>query len=97
MQPEAEIKFGTDGWRGIIGDNYTFKNLKIVAQAVADYAGKGKKIAVGYDTRFMSADFAQITARILSNNGIEVFLSDRPVPTPTLSFAVKSKKLDLAL
>lgn len=92
-----EIKFGTDGWRGIIGDNYTFKNLKIVTQAVADYLGDGKKVAVGFDTRFMSDCFARITAEVLKNNGVEVVLSDRACPTPTLSFTVKSKKLDLGI
>ncbi len=97
MQGNREIKFGTDGWRGIIGDNYTFHNLKIVAQAVADYLGAAKRVAVGFDTRFMSGQFAKICAEVLNNNGIEVILSDRPIPTPTLSFAVKSRKLDLGV
>lgn len=92
-----EIKFGTDGWRGVIGDNYTFKNLKILSQAVADYLGKGKKVAVGYDTRFMSAEFADIVAQVLNNNGIEVTLSDRVAPTPALSFTVRTRKLDLGV
>jgi len=94
MQENNSIKFGTDGWRAVIGDNYTFKNLKIVSQAVADYAGRGKKIVVGYDTRFMSAKFAEIVAEVLRNNGIEVTLSDRATPTPTVSYAVRSRKLD---
>ena len=97
MQGSNEIKFGTDGWRGIIADNYTFKNLKILSQAVADYLGSNKTVAVGFDTRFMSERFALITARVLAANNIRVILSDRPVPTPTLSFAVKSKKLDLGV
>ncbi len=97
MQDNNEIKFGTDGWRGIIAKNYTFKNLKIVSQAVADYLGPGKEAALGYDTRFMSADFAQVVAQVLENNGIKVLLSDRAIPTPALSFAVKSKKLDLGI
>lgn len=97
MQNKREIKFGTDGWRGVIADNYTFKNLKIISQAVADYVGQGKKVAVGYDTRFMSGEFAKTAAIILQNNGIKVFLSDRPVPTPALSYTVKSKKLDLGV
>lgn len=94
---EAEIKFGTDGWRGIIAQEFTVKNLKIVSQAVADYLGPGKKAAVGYDTRFMSGDFARITAEVLKNNVIEVILSDRPIPTPALSFAVRERKLDLGV
>lgn len=97
MQGNHEIKFGTDGWRGIIADNYTFKNLQIVSQAVADYLGPGKAVAVGFDTRFMSERFAEVSARVLAANGIKVVLSDRSVPTPALSFAVKSKKLDLGV
>lgn len=97
MQKNSEIKFGTDGWRGIIGDTFTFSNLKIVSQAVADYLVKGKIVAVGYDTRFMSDYFAKICAEVLSNNGIKVLLSDRPIPTPALSFTVSSRKLDLGI
>jgi phosphomannomutase len=97
MQDNSEIKFGTDGWRGVIGDNYTFKNLKILSQAVAEYLDKGKSVAVGYDTRFMSGRFAEICAEVLKNNGLRVLLSDSPVPTPTLSFTVKSRGLDLGV
>jgi phosphomannomutase len=97
MPGSADIKFGTDGWRGVIADNYTFKNLKIISQAVADYLGHGKKVAVGFDTRFMSGRFARIAAEVLRNNGIDVVLSDRSIPTPTLSFAVKTRKLDLGI
>jgi len=97
MQESSQIKFGTDGWRAIIGDTYTFENLKIVSQAVCDYAGRGKKIAVGFDTRFMSDKFAEIAARVLKSNGLDVILSDRFVPTPALSYAVKSRKMDLGI
>lgn len=97
MQEDREIKFGTDGWRGIIGENYTFRNLKILSQATADYLGAGKKVAVGFDTRFMSEEFARISADVFANNGIEVVLSDRPIPTPALSFAVKTGNLDLGI
>jgi phosphomannomutase len=97
MQGNGEIKFGTDGWRGVIADNYTFKNLRIISQAVADYLGCGKKVAVGFDTRFMSGKFGRICAEVLRNNGIDVLLSDRSVPTPTLSFAVKTRSLDLGI
>lgn len=97
MQDNHEIEFGTDGWRGIIAKDFTFKNLKIVSQAVADYLGSPKLVAVGYDTRFMSGDFAEVVAQVLKNNGMEVLLSDRPIPTPTLSFTVKSRKLDLGV
>lgn len=98
----SKIKFGTDGWRGVISDNFTFENLRRVAQAVADYyneqtskrTGGQTKMAVGYDTRFLSDKYAQNVSEVLSHNGIDVIISDRAVPTPTLSFAVKHKKLD---
>mgnify|MGYP001371930318 FL=1 len=93
----SSIKFGTDGWRAIIADTYTIENVKILSQAVADYLGSGKKVAVGYDTRFMSDIFAKAAAVVLQSNGIEVILSDRPTPTPALSFVVKSRKLDLGV
>lgn len=100
---KSEIKFGTDGWRGIISDDFTFENVRRVAQAAADYynsclpAGRHYaplKIAVGYDTRFLSKEYADTVSEILINNGIEVVLSDRAVPTPALSFAVKQMNLD---
>ncbi|MFH1442175.1 MAG: phosphoglucomutase/phosphomannomutase family protein [Candidatus Omnitrophota bacterium] len=96
-----EIKFGTDGWRGIISDDFTFENVRRVAQATADYylsqlptPDSQLKIAVGYDTRFLSKEYAQAVSDVLVNNGIEVVLSDRAVPTPTLSFAVQRRNLD---
>lgn len=91
------IKFGTDGWRAVIADTYTLENVKILTQAVADFLGSGKKVAVGFDTRFMSAQFAQAAAIVLKSNALEVILSDRPIPTPALSFAVKSRKFDLGI
>lgn len=97
MQGNSEIKFGTDGWRAVIGDTYTFKNVKILSQAVADYLGAGKKVAIGFDTRFMSERFAQLASEVLSNNGIEVVLSDRYIATPALSLTVKSGKFDLGI
>jgi len=93
----SQIKFGTDGWRAIIADTYTLENVRILAQAVADYLASAKKVAIGYDTRFMSAKFAEAAAIVLQNNGMEVILSDRPTPTPALSFVVKSRKLDLGI
>lgn len=93
----SEIKFGTDGWRGIIAQEYTFKNVAVVSQAIADYLGPEKKVAVGYDTRFMSERFAEAAAKVFRANRIKVILSDRAVPTPALSFAVRSRKLDLGI
>lgn len=101
---KTEIKFGTDGWRGVISDNFTFENVRRVAQAIADYyntklSGRQKKpaMAVGYDTRFLSKEYAQIVGDVLISNGIDVLLSDRAVPTPTLSFAVKHRGFDFGV
>lgn len=100
MQNNPEIKFGTDGWRGIISDNFTFENVRRVAQAIADYykrkpktKNKRLKIAVGYDTRFLSDRYAEEVSKVLAKNGIKVILSDKAIPTPTLSFAVNHRKL----
>ncbi len=92
-----EIKFGTDGWRGIISDNFTFANVRKVARAIAVYynrlSGGKTAIAVGYDTRFLSERYAAAAAEVLSDNGVNVVISDRAVPTPTLSYAVKKRGL----
>ncbi|MBM3255239.1 MAG: phosphoglucomutase/phosphomannomutase family protein [Candidatus Omnitrophica bacterium] len=98
MQANPEIKFGTDGWRGIISENFTFANVRRVAKAIADYynrknCGKKVKMAVGFDTRFLSDKYALTVAEVLAQNGIEVTLSDRAIPTPALSFAVAKRKL----
>ncbi len=93
---KPEIKFGTDGWRGVISDDFTFENVRFVAQAIADYYNNRNekvKIAVGFDARFMSDQYAEIVSEVLSANGIDVVISDCCVPTPTLSFAVKKMGL----
>jgi phosphomannomutase len=93
------IKFGTDGWRGIIGDDFTFQNVKIVAQAVADYLIKikGKRVVIGYDTRFLSREFASAAAEVLSANKIKVDLSLCCVPSPVVSFNTFYGKYDLGI
>ncbi len=94
----AQIKFGTDGWRAIIAEDFTFANVARVAQATADYwkqnpvAGTEKRAVVGYDRRFLSDQFARRVAEVLVGNGIPVILSDSPVPTPAVSYAVKQAK-----
>ncbi len=90
------IKFGTDGWRGIIADEFTFENLRIVTQALADYLRQvtAKNVAVGFDRRFMSDMFALEAAKVLAANGLIVFLSEKPVTTPVISFTVKNLGLD---
>ncbi len=86
------IRFGTDGWRAVIGDEFTFENVRACTQAIAEYfsstnANK-KLVVVGYDTRFESDEFAKTVARILAENGIAVEITDRPAPTPAFSFRV---------
>ncbi len=87
-----QIKFGTDGWRGVIARDFTFANLSLVAQATMDYLnreGLGDKILViGYDRRFLSRDFARRVAEIAAGNGIKVRLTDGYAPTPAVSWAV---------
>ena len=105
MPSDKNIKFGTDGWRGIISDDFTFENVKMVAQAIADYyiiqAQKERikqlTFAVGYDTRFLSSRYAQIVSQVLADNGIEVLLSEGAIPTPTLSFTVKDRGLNAGI
>ncbi|MFH1412128.1 MAG: phosphoglucomutase/phosphomannomutase family protein [Candidatus Omnitrophota bacterium] len=94
-----KIKFGTDGWRAIISDEFTFENVGIVAQAVADFIKaqkkpvyKKKKIVIGYDTRFLSDKYAEIMAEVFAANGIKVVLTDRPSPTPSVCVYIADKK-----
>lgn len=95
------IKFGTDGWRAVIAEDFTFENIRIVSQAIADYLKpkvKGKKkVVIGYDRRFLSAEFAQTAGCVLAANNINVVLSDKDVPTPVVSFHCLYKKYDLGI
>ena len=96
------IKFGTDGWRAIIAEDFTFENIKIVSQAIADYLKgnkktKSKRVVIGYDRRFLSKEFAQTVGCVLAANKIKVTLSDRDVPTPAVSFHCRNKKYDLGV
>jgi phosphomannomutase len=88
-----EIKFGTDGWRGIIADDFTFDNVRHVAGAIASYVLKHENAArgviVGYDTRFASQRAAQVAAEVIAGAGIPLKLATDYTPTPAVSFAVK--------
>jgi len=90
------IKFGTDGWRGIIARDFTFDNVRVCAQAVADYLKQSglasRGLIIGYDTRFASEDFASAAAEVIAGNGIKVYLCPRATPTPAISFAVVAKQ-----
>jgi alpha-D-glucose phosphate-specific phosphoglucomutase len=97
------IHFGTDGWRAVISDTFTFHNLRLVAQAIADAVASAEwlngsvfgaapdphKMVVGFDTRFLSDRYAAEAARVLAANGFSVFLSNSDVPTPAVSLAVR--------
>ncbi|HEY4960494.1 MAG TPA: phosphoglucomutase/phosphomannomutase family protein, partial [Terriglobales bacterium] len=88
----THIKFGTDGWRGIIADDYTFENVRRVGSAIAHYVHENedatKGLVVGYDTRFGSRAFAEAISEVLAAAGINIHVSDDYTPTPALSFAV---------
>ena len=95
------IKFGTDGWRAVIAEDFTFDNVKIVTQAIADYLKakkkRAKKIVIGYDRRFLSREFAECVACVLAANNIKVVLSVEAIPTPTISFHCLYSKYDLGV
>ncbi len=92
MPDVSPIRFGTDGWRAIIAEDFTFANVRACAQATASYlhrAGTAARgMVVGYDTRFASEDFAAAAAEVLAGNGIPVYLCDRPAPTPVIGYAI---------
>ncbi len=94
----AQIKFGTDGWRAVIAEGFTFANVARVAQATADYwtahpvAGAEKNVVVGFDRRFFSDQFARCAAEVFAGNGFEVVLTPDPTPTPSVSFAVQDQR-----
>lgn len=91
------IRFGTDGWRAVISDTFTFANLQLVAQAIADYvldevdAGQPEMV-VGFDTRFLSDRYAAEVARVLAGNGIIAWLTRADAPTPAISYNVVQKQ-----
>jgi phosphoglucomutase len=91
------IRFGTSGWRGLMGEEFTFHNVRVVVQAIADYLKKKfpdqpVAVIVGYDTRFLSERFATEAAKLLSKNEISVYLSDRDAPSQALAFQVIKRK-----
>jgi alpha-D-glucose phosphate-specific phosphoglucomutase len=90
------IKFGTDGWRAIIAEDFTFANVRAVARSVALYLKEEgltqRGLVVGYDTRFASEDFAAAVAEVIAASGIHVYLCDRPAPTPVVGYAILNRK-----
>jgi phosphomannomutase len=91
-----QIRFGTDGWRAVIADDFTFANVRIAAEAIAAYVhakeDPTKGLCIGYDTRFGSKAFARTCAEVVAATGIPVLLADRITPTPALSYAVRERK-----
>ena len=89
----TQIKFGTDGWRGLIADDFTFDNVRRVAGAIASYVLKHEDpqrgVVIGYDTRFLSGHAARAVAQVIAAAGIPVVLANDYVPTPTVSYNVK--------
>jgi alpha-D-glucose phosphate-specific phosphoglucomutase len=92
----AAIKFGTSGWRGIIAEDFTFPNARLVCQAIADYLTQeglaSKGVVVGYDTRFQSESFAVTAAEVMAGNGIVSYFTKRDCPTPVVSFAIRASR-----
>src|SRR5262245_23591391 len=94
----TEIKFGTDGWRAVIAEDFTFANVERVAQAAADYwtghpvPDTENRVIVGFDRRFLSDQFAFRIAEVLAGNGFAVTLTHEPTPTPAVSLAVKAHR-----
>jgi alpha-D-glucose phosphate-specific phosphoglucomutase len=92
------IKFGTSGWRGIVAKDFTYDNVAIVSQAIAnvineDYKKGHAGVIIGYDTRFMSEDFATTSAEILAGNGIKVLFCKKDTPTPAIAYNIVNCKL----
>ena len=92
----AEIKFGTDGWRAVVGEDFNQENVLKVTNAIAKYVfdsfGIDKKIIIGYDPRNMADIYSKLTADIISGYGLPVEYSSRVVPTPVLAYCAKEKK-----
>ncbi len=90
------VKFGTDGWRGIIADDFTYDNVRVAARAIAQYVLAEEKpeagVCIGYDTRFGSRSFARLVAEVVSQAGIPVFFANKVTPTPELSYAVRERR-----
>jgi phosphoglucomutase len=92
----TEIKFGTSGWRGILAEDFTFANARLVCQGIAAYLQQegltNRGVVIGYDTRFQSEAFAAAAAEVMAGNGITSYFPDRDCPTPVVSFAIRAGK-----
>ena len=91
------IRFGTSGWRAIIAEEFTYKNVRLVTEAICSYLKKNsgespQTLIIGHDSRFMGESFSQVAANIAKQKGFRVLLCDTPTPTPTISHAIRSEK-----
>lgn len=95
------IKFGTDGWRAIVADEFTFANVRKVTRAIAAYLeatySKTRPVLIGYDTRFLADKFARVAANIIADLGWQVFISDRDCPTPAIAYQVRHQNAACAI
>src|SRR6185312_12622366 len=96
LKNNMAIQFGTSGWRAVIADEFTFAGVRSVTGAICSHFGSKKatndSMVVGYDTRFLGERFARECADIVAANDFQVLLCDGPVPTPTLSHAIRTRK-----
>src|SRR5438270_4137551 len=98
MQQNMTIKFGTSGWRGLIARDFTFDNVRLATQGIAEYlathpAGNGsRQVILGYDTRFLGRDFSLAAAEVLAASGLTPLLCNRDTPTPVIAHTIRAKK-----
>src|SRR2546425_1733691 len=94
----AAIKFGTSGWRGLIARDFTFQNVRLATQAIADYltrnngARTANHVILGYDTRFLGREFSLAAAEVLAANGLKPLLCNRDAPTPVIAHTIRARK-----
>jgi len=93
----VKIKFGTAGWRAVISEEFTIGNVRLVTQAIANYVkgqatGDKREVVVGYDTRFMSENFAKVSSTVLAANGIRALVTTRDVPTPAFAYEILKRR-----
>src|SRR5437667_8073294 len=91
------IRFGTSGWRGLIARDFTFDNVRLATQGIADYLSKvqspkSKAVIVGYDTRFLGREFSLAAAEVLAHNGLVPLLCNRDTPTPVIAHTIRARK-----
>src|SRR5512144_3047607 len=91
------ITFGTSGWRGLIARDFTFDNVRLVTQAIAEYlsqaqSARSKVVIMGYDTRFLGREFSLAAAEVLASNGLTPVLCNRDAPTPVIAHTIRVRK-----